>query len=141
MTDKKLFQFVSKLIFDTNARELRWTFEGSRPYNTQVLGDYQTLLVELYSAPTPDGKKLQFSYTDVQSIKKTMLFIPLKGSMDDYKLELLNDDHVELSLNHKSVSSLEDLYKVIRKQMYDVSPSAEETIDLILNANREAAVH
>ena len=142
-TDEKIFQFVSKLIFDTNAGEIRWNLEDNNPNFSGLGREQQMSVTETFSAPTPDHKQLQFVYTEVQGPTPATnpVFTKVRTHFYDYQLELLNKGKVELFLDYKSVNSLKELYKAIRRQMYDITPAAEQTIDLILNSSSETAQH
>ena len=147
--NRKLFAFVSKLIFDTNAGVLLWEKNGT---------SYQGILEKVgdsFTAKVPGNRTLHFSVTlDTkqwyQGFHGNGLHIPpqfmserqwLRNCIKDANLEMVGDGKTLLSLNLLRFHSLAELYLTIFYKSIgddDVETSeAEQTIDLILNANKE----
>ena len=156
--DRKLYHFVSKLIFDTRAGVLKWENFGGGSQG--ILDDVGTS----FTTKTIDGKSLDFSVTldkdkwyQKNGFQKNSAILNLiddtsgltneqwlRNCIKNAELKLYGKDgNVELSFNFIHVSSLPELYLAIFSKYIDdnevVTPAAEQTIDLILNANKETA--
>ncbi|MCL2347958.1 MAG: hypothetical protein FWC50_06800 [Planctomycetaceae bacterium] len=162
--ERKLFRFVSKLIFDTNRGDIKWE-KSNKPQNIS-LSDIpfvnQTVSISDYcfSTLTPDGKKLFLLAKSNKELEHREGlrdgFLPrsqcLKRCLEDVRLRLYAEDgKLELSINLQSVNSLADLYQAIlfmedkrEIENFDkeiVTTEAAQTIDLMLNANKETITH
>jgi len=132
---RKLFHFVSKLLFSTKRGEIEWQKQDlpsftekwidrlSSRYGPEIKAYYELIC---YCYPTPDAKQLWF-FVDPRS----------KNGW----LELRNrESQLELTIGRENYGSLSDLYQAILEQEEggDLN-AAEKTIDLILNNSKETA--
>jgi len=128
---QKLFHFVSKLLFSTKRGEIEWHTQDLPSFMEELLNlqhaadefpDYPLC----YCYPTPDAKNLWF-------------FVYPRSKYG--WLELRNrESRLELTIDMHNYGSLSHLYQAIcEKEEEGDLHSAEKTIDLILNVNKETA--
>ena len=159
---RKLFHFVSKLIFDAKCGNVEWQEHNMKTTSLPFIDDcvYGDMC---FTVGTPDDKTLWLFIKRDDTVLQKMRFINeystsltkamVTGASSKIRnlwLELRNSQYkLEISIDSSEVNSLWDLYRVIREQQEENrssnnpmnTPAAEQTIDLILNSNKETAQH
>ena len=156
---RKLFHFVSKLIFDTQAGDLKWMEDDTVLEESPILSFAVPRTNDVFSTKTPDEKKIILvAIPDEDMIRNDPLAKHYsrrylrqswtKKYFKDIHLQLLGPNgKKELFLSLQYVNSLATLCQIIIRSidpLFDeefTTPAAEQTIDLILNSNKETTPH
>lgn len=124
-----LYQFVSSLIVKTKKGEMQWYPLDPKESVFGPIHIHPTKCAAVYVAETPDDKKLHFLMTRCQ-----LRLVNEQASNKENKIEL---DMLPSGVN--LLKNLRDTICEQAKSTPQISPAAEQTIDLILNANKETA--
>ena len=132
---RKLFHFVSKLLFSTIRGEITWQKHDSPP-------SFLVEWIQLLDYPSQEDYIGLSCYRYSTPDSKSLWFFVFPQSQNGW-LELRNrESKLELTIDGENYGSLSELYQAIReKENGGYLRAAEETIDLILNGNKEAVTH